>query len=353
MKTKKTSKLKIFLLRTFLICFALNLTGFVSAAHACTVEYFRKSSHHKYLKTWPYSKKNGGDADYIGKIARKDFDGIEVVDGENAAKNAQCVIEKLEKYDKDYNLSCNKIDAKCIEKFQTYCKIDIDGLVGPQTARTLNKGCGDPKEDEKKEEEVVEEEEEDFDDECSCKTDEECNTNPCFQDMCVGDRCFCSKLSRKCVEKVPFSILPVERKDWVGKPKKYIQENNIRTTDLGNIELFDLPRYIKHISNFITFLAASVAVLMIVYGGYRYIAGGLAGDKEAGKNIISKALIGLGIVIFAYVIVETLSIASTSQISKCGNGLADKGEECDKEIEGEEQCPSGKVCSKDCRCVES
>ena len=134
--------------------------------------------------------------------------------------------------------------------------------------------------------------------------------NMCPLDFSGGETCVCYE--KKCHEKTAKSLLPFERKDWVGRERSYIEKHNIRTTDLGNIELFDLPRYIKHISNFMTLLAIPVVVAMIVYGGYRYIIGGVIGDKENAKTVITKALTGLMVVIFAYVIVESVLVAFTS-----------------------------------------
>jgi len=285
MKTKKTSKLKVFLLRTLLICFALNLTGFVSAAHACEVEYFRKSSHHKYLKAWPYNN-GSGDADYIGKMANGNFSDIQVVDGKKkeATDNAKCVIKKLEKHNKDYKLSCDKIDAQCLEKFQKHCKIGVDGLVGPETARTLNKGCGDPIEDKKEEEEVVEEEkkEEGQDENKTEKSDSNSSYNP-IPDAYVGNK------------------LP-------GKA--------VRLDSGGNFDedYFNFKFFAKVTKVALSFAGILALIFLMIGGLQMIIAGGVSSEGfTSGRKTAVWAVIGLFITITSYAVVAILNTIFTSR----------------------------------------
>lgn len=62
---------------------------------------------------------------------------------------------------------------------------------------------------------------------------------------------------------------------------------------------------IKTVINFFSFIVGIVAVIMIIYGGFRYISsGGDSGKITSAKNTIIYAIIGLIIVAFAQVIVK-------------------------------------------------
>ncbi len=51
-------------------------------------------------------------------------------------------------------------------------------------------------------------------------------------------------------------------------------------------------------------LAGSVAVILIMIGGYQYIFGAISEDKEQGKNTIIKVLIGYSVILLAWIIVD-------------------------------------------------
>ncbi len=66
-----------------------------------------------------------------------------------------------------------------------------------------------------------------------------------------------------------------------------------------------LNNMIKNIVNFISVIVGVVAVIMIIYGGFRYItSGGDSAGVGAAKNTIIYALVGLIIVALAQVIVK-------------------------------------------------
>ena len=68
-----------------------------------------------------------------------------------------------------------------------------------------------------------------------------------------------------------------------------------------------LPTYIVNIYHAALPIAAALAALVIIYGGYRYITS--AGNPEAlkdAKDIIVGALIGLVLLLLAYVILNQL-----------------------------------------------
>ena len=67
----------------------------------------------------------------------------------------------------------------------------------------------------------------------------------------------------------------------------------------------DLAGFITRIINIILFIAGSIAVLMIVIGGLRYVlSGGDAGATKGAKDTILYAVIGLVVATMAYAIVN-------------------------------------------------
>lgn len=80
----------------------------------------------------------------------------------------------------------------------------------------------------------------------------------------------------------------------------------------GKIRLFMIPFFITYIVQFLLSIAGLIAVLFVVYGGFRYATGGLTEDKESGKKIIQHALIGLVVALSAWIVVNFIQIALTS-----------------------------------------
>ena len=68
-----------------------------------------------------------------------------------------------------------------------------------------------------------------------------------------------------------------------------------------------LPTYIGCIYEFATYLAVGLAILMIIWGGYKYITS--AGNPEAlgeAKEIIGGAIIGLLVLGLGYLILSNI-----------------------------------------------
>ena len=62
--------------------------------------------------------------------------------------------------------------------------------------------------------------------------------------------------------------------------------------------------FIISIARLLTFLAAAIAIVFLIYGGYQYITDdGSEANAKKGKLIITNAVIGLAIAILAYTIV--------------------------------------------------
>lgn len=81
---------------------------------------------------------------------------------------------------------------------------------------------------------------------------------------------------------------------------------------LGYVKFWMIPFFALYAIQFLIGLAGLIAVLMVVVGGYYYIAGGITDDKEKGKHIITYALGGFVLVLTSWFIVNLLLLALTS-----------------------------------------
>ncbi len=79
----------------------------------------------------------------------------------------------------------------------------------------------------------------------------------------------------------------------------------------GRMDLALVPYYITYMINFALGLIGLISVLFIVIGGYRYVIGGLGEDKEKGKKTISHALMGMGVALLAWSLVNIILKAIT------------------------------------------
>lgn len=69
---------------------------------------------------------------------------------------------------------------------------------------------------------------------------------------------------------------------------------------------------IDNVTDWILGITGAIAVIFIIYGGFRYItASGNSQQMETAKNILIKAIIGLVIIVVAYVIVKAVLNALT------------------------------------------
>lgn len=71
-----------------------------------------------------------------------------------------------------------------------------------------------------------------------------------------------------------------------------------------------LAQYINAIYRYGVTIVLIVAIVMVVYGGFRYLVGASLGDIQAGKKIIQDALIGMLVVLGAYMILNTVNPAT-------------------------------------------
>lgn len=82
--------------------------------------------------------------------------------------------------------------------------------------------------------------------------------------------------------------------------------------ELGYVRFWMIPYFVIYAQEFLIGLAGLVTVLMVVLGGYYYIAGGVTDDKEKGKHIITYALGGFILVLTSWFIVNLLLLTLTS-----------------------------------------
>lgn len=84
--------------------------------------------------------------------------------------------------------------------------------------------------------------------------------------------------------------------------------NNVGGNDAG----VTLNQGIKNIINVLLYVIGSVAVIMIVVGGLRYVlSGGDSSSTKGAKDTILYAVVGLVVAIFAYAIVNFVITAFT------------------------------------------
>ena len=71
----------------------------------------------------------------------------------------------------------------------------------------------------------------------------------------------------------------------------------------GEMTFDCIPNYIQYLIEIIVALAGTIAVIFVMIGGFKYVFSGISEDKEAGKETIKNALLGLVITGLAWVIV--------------------------------------------------
>jgi len=84
------------------------------------------------------------------------------------------------------------------------------------------------------------------------------------------------------------------------------------TQDAGNVSVPFLIEYINGVYRYLVGIVLVVAVVMVVYGGFRYLVGAGVGGVERGKEIIRDAIAGMLLILGAYVILQTVNPATTS-----------------------------------------
>ena len=77
----------------------------------------------------------------------------------------------------------------------------------------------------------------------------------------------------------------------------------------GQLRSSQLAQYIATMYRYGVGIVAIAAIIMTVYGGFRYLIGSSMGDIAAGKKIIQDAIAGMLLVLGAYLILQTVNPA--------------------------------------------
>lgn len=73
----------------------------------------------------------------------------------------------------------------------------------------------------------------------------------------------------------------------------------------GCVSFDDIPLLLFYVMNFLMTILGSLAVLMVIYGGYQYIFAGFSGsDSSSAVGTIQYAVIGVLIALFSWLIVN-------------------------------------------------
>lgn len=79
----------------------------------------------------------------------------------------------------------------------------------------------------------------------------------------------------------------------------------------GKIKFWMIPFYIVYFIEFVIGISGLVAVLFLVVGGFQLIMSGASEGQEKAKNTIKYALIGMVVVLVAWVLVNLVQFAIT------------------------------------------
>lgn len=101
-------------------------------------------------------------------------------------------------------------------------------------------------------------------------------------------------------------------------PREYFVAQNTKTRNdtlacaviTGKIKFWMVPFYIVYLIEFAIGISGLIAILFLVVGGFQYVVGSTESDDKA-KNTIKYALMGLVIVLVAWVLVNLLQFMLT------------------------------------------
>lgn len=72
----------------------------------------------------------------------------------------------------------------------------------------------------------------------------------------------------------------------------------------GDFYWEDLIAFGFHLIQYLLELAAILAVILLMYGGFQYVFGAATDDKESGKKTVTNTLIGLVVILIAWIIID-------------------------------------------------
>jgi hypothetical protein len=130
--------------------------------------------------------------------------------------------------------------------------------------------------------------------ECNPSPDSSCNESQSGR-LAFGDEATNQAIAQCEERQAATSLLPVRLAIPIG----------------GVSEVAGLPEYINVAYRYMVTIVLVVAIVMVVYGGFRYLVGASLGDIQAGKKIIQDAIVGMLIVLGAYTILSTINPDTT------------------------------------------
>ena len=81
----------------------------------------------------------------------------------------------------------------------------------------------------------------------------------------------------------------------------------------GDCHLSDIPFFIQYIASYLVGIAGTISVVMVMWGGYQWIMGGVSEDQKGkGKKTLTYAVIGLIITLLSWVIINVIQVNVTS-----------------------------------------
>lgn len=171
---------------------------------------------------------------------------------------------------------------------------------------------------------------------------EECNSSP--ESSCTEDRggrlafgeARKDELIAQCEDrKAATALLPVRLAIPIG----------------GVSQVQGLPEYINVAYRYMVTVVLVVAIVMVVYGGFRYLVGASLGDIQAGKKIIQDAIVGMLIVLAAYTILSTINPATTILSFTPPEPIECRDLALSEEVKNA-RCANDTECAPGTRCVE-
>lgn len=84
-----------------------------------------------------------------------------------------------------------------------------------------------------------------------------------------------------------------------------VPQSMIEKFTTGDFDWVDIINFLLHLIQLALQLAAIVAVILIMYGGFQYVYGGIdEGSKDAGKKTVMNTIFGLVVILLSWVIVD-------------------------------------------------
>lgn len=130
----------------------------------------------------------------------------------------------------------------------------------------------------------------------------------------------CDEEMRKLEETNKWEITKLDgTKETVKEPRLYFasleraKKNDILACAVitGKIKFWMIPFYIVYLIEFAIGISGLVAIGFLIYGGFQYVIGGATEKQENAKNTIKWALIGLVIILVAWVVVNLVQFLVT------------------------------------------